>query len=240
MKQYIKCEICGKLYKRINMEHVRTHNITLEKYKEKYNVADTISEQTRYNLGNATRRGNNPTKGRKRTIEEKELMSKNRKGKGIGVAGKYERTKEIREKISKSVAQLYVDGKTNFITGHYISTKILKKCYYRSSWELKVMKYLDFNNNIEYWEHEPFYIPYKDENGDDRNYVPDFLVFFSCGIKELWEVKPRELLALDRNICKLKGLNEFLEKNDMNGFVIDEIILEKLKKYMEGVNERIF
>ena len=37
-------------------------------------------------------------------------MSKNRTGKGIGVAGQYKRTPEIRKKISDSVKQLYKDG----------------------------------------------------------------------------------------------------------------------------------
>jgi hypothetical protein len=249
-RDYVECKICGDWLKELTQHISKKHNITKSEYLEMFPGANLVSEKTRENKATMTGKKrpdqsermlkNNPTKGRQRTNEEKELMSQNRMGKGIGVAGKYERTKDIRKKISESVAKLYVEGKTNFVTGHYVSTKTMKTCYYRSSWELSVMEYLDCNNNIEYWEYEPFYIPYKDENGDDRNYIPDFLVVFECGIKELWEIKPKELLTFDRNICKLNGMKKFIDENNMNGFVVDEFILEKLKKYMEGVYERIF
>lgn len=48
---------------------------------------------------------------------------------------------------------------------------------FRSSWELKVMKYLDENPNVLWWASEELYIPYK--NPFDKKmhrYFPDFIV----------------------------------------------------------------
>ena len=48
---------------------------------------------------------------------------------------------------------------------------------YRSSWELRCMKYFDSNSNILRWQSEEFYIPYKSPI-DQRwhRYFPDFLI----------------------------------------------------------------
>ena len=48
---------------------------------------------------------------------------------------------------------------------------------YRSSWELKFMKYCDTNKNILEWGSEEFFIPYMSPN-DNRvhKYFPDFYI----------------------------------------------------------------
>lgn len=48
---------------------------------------------------------------------------------------------------------------------------------YRSSWELRVMTYLDSNPNVISWSSEEFCIPYIDPtSGRLRRYFPDFKV----------------------------------------------------------------
>lgn len=48
---------------------------------------------------------------------------------------------------------------------------------YRSSWELRVMKYLDDNPNVIWWCSEELVIPYYDPIQDKkRRYFPDFVV----------------------------------------------------------------
>lgn len=68
---------------------------------------------------------------------------------------------------------------------------------YRSSWELKFMRYLDLNENIVLWSSEEFFIPYKDEvSGKTRRYFPDF--YIKCRepngkLKEMViEIKPKK------------------------------------------------
>jgi len=48
---------------------------------------------------------------------------------------------------------------------------------YRSSWELRVMKYLDENPNVIWWCSEELIIPYYDPiQNKKRRYFPDFVV----------------------------------------------------------------
>jgi hypothetical protein len=48
---------------------------------------------------------------------------------------------------------------------------------YRSSWELRVMKYLDENPNVIWWCSEELVIPYYDPiQNKKRRYFPDFVV----------------------------------------------------------------
>lgn len=67
---------------------------------------------------------------------------------------------------------------------------------YRSSWECRIMKYLDNNPSVLAWNYEGLRIPYFDPSRQKRrNYIPDFYVKYKTKdgkIKEaIWEVKPR-------------------------------------------------
>jgi len=42
MKQYIECKICGKKLKRITHSHVKTHNITIKQYQDKFGYDPSI------------------------------------------------------------------------------------------------------------------------------------------------------------------------------------------------------
>jgi hypothetical protein len=51
------------------------------------------------------------------------------------------------------------------------------KIVYRSSWELRFMKYLDENANIIQWASEELFIPYKSPlDGKWHRYFPDFVI----------------------------------------------------------------
>jgi len=68
---------------------------------------------------------------------------------------------------------------------------------YRSSWELKLMIYLDTHPDILQWSSEEFYIPYRSPiDGKIHKYFPDFYVKKnnSNGITEslVIEVKPKK------------------------------------------------
>lgn len=66
---------------------------------------------------------------------------------------------------------------------------------YRSSWELKVMSYLDAHKDVLQWSSEELFVPYRSPiDGKIHRYFPDFLVKKrnSEGIQEtlMIEVKP--------------------------------------------------
>lgn len=67
------------------------------------------------------------------------------------------------------------------------------KVQYRSLWELHVMKWLDANENIKWWQSEETVIPYFSEaDQKKRRYFMDFTVCFNDGTIHLWEVKPHK------------------------------------------------
>jgi hypothetical protein len=65
---------------------------------------------------------------------------------------------------------------------------------YRSSWELRVMKYLDENPKVIWWASEELYIPYVSPvDNKVHRYFPDFITRVKQGDKEstlVLEVKP--------------------------------------------------
>jgi hypothetical protein len=66
---------------------------------------------------------------------------------------------------------------------------------YRSSWELKFMKWCDLNEAVIEWQSEEFCIPYKSPiDGRFHRYFPDFLVKIKNkdSLVETWvvEIKP--------------------------------------------------
>jgi len=65
---------------------------------------------------------------------------------------------------------------------------------YRSSWELRVMKYLDENSAVVWWASEELFIPYKSPIDQKvHRYFPDFIARIRQANKEITmviEVKP--------------------------------------------------
>lgn len=72
-----------------------------------------------------------------------------------------------------------------------------KKAQYRSSWELRVMSFLDEHPNVINWGSECVHIPYVNPlTGKSTFYVPDFLIKYTDAKGthrvELVEVKPKK------------------------------------------------
>jgi len=215
MSDFVECQICHKKMHVINNWHLKTHDLTLDKYKKMYPGFDTCSDTSKYKMGSSTRGKNRDQFKQKITGKNNGMfgkqhskvsilkMSLNRKCKGKGICGKYERTQEIKNKISQGVSrfiQEYGLSKTRYSfdltsnSKHYFGRRGIYRSRtgitsnYRSSWELSVMIFFDIHPEVEYWCYEPFSIIYN-YFGRNRSYTPDFYVDFS-GVKEIWEVKP--------------------------------------------------
>lgn len=116
---------------------------------------------------------------------------------------------------------------------------------YRSSWELKFMRYCDRNNAILEWGSEEFFIPYFDPTTNKvRRYFPDFIVKIkesSGRIKKyLIEVKPQrqtvppvagkkkrktlitEALTYEKNLAKWKAAKEWCLDRGLEFKIITE------------------
>ena len=117
---------------------------------------------------------------------------------------------------------------------------------YRSSWELKFMKYCDRKVNILEWGSEEFFIPYFDPTTNKvRRYYPDFFIKIqeqTGTIKTyLIEVKPKkqtkppirsprkqsktyitEALTYEKNIAKWKAAKEWCEDRRIEFKILTE------------------
>jgi len=117
---------------------------------------------------------------------------------------------------------------------------------YRSSWELKFMRYCDLNEKILEWGSEEFFIPYLDPTTNKvRRYFPDFIVKIkenSGNIKKyLIEVKPKkqtlepkktkgkqqktyinEVLTYNKNLAKWKAAEEWCKDHLIEFKIITE------------------
>lgn len=105
------------------------------------------------------------------------------------------------ENLSKAITNLYLDGGFCWSVGEYTSAKTGETIFYRSSWELEYAKILDADTTVATWQYEPLAIEYIYKSKVKR-YLPDFLVCYTDGTKELVEVKPKELVTNDVNQAK--------------------------------------
>jgi len=81
------------------------------------------------------------------------------------------------------------------------------------------MEHLDVNPNVSSWDYECIRIPYYYEN-NKRWYVPDFLIEFSDGRKEIWEIKPKELIDTTANKLKSEAALKFCPENGINDYYV--------------------
>lgn len=117
---------------------------------------------------------------------------------------------------------------------------------YRSSWELKFMKYCDRKENVLEWGSEEFFIPYFDPTTEKvRRYFPDFYMRIqesNGSIKRyIVEIKPKrqtikpqkspnkrnktyinEVLTYEKNKAKWKAAEDFCESRLLNFTILTE------------------
>jgi len=141
-----------------------------------------------------------------------------------------ERLKKLGEKLSAIIADKIVKGEWKHNTGfkgeHYVGVKNGGvETYLRSSYESKYARFLDSDENVSFWAHEPFRIPYFFD-GSVHNYVPDFLVTFLDGSKKLVEVKPAVLTETPVNTAKSSAARSWCETNGVVFTIVSEDLLE--------------
>ena len=116
---------------------------------------------------------------------------------------------------------------------------------YKSSLELKAMRYADYNKHIVKWSLEPFSIKYvKPMDGKVHRYYIDFFFEFSTGQKFLVEIKSkgetkpprlprnnsaksqsnyqRALMTYSTNTAKWKAAKEFCAQNNTQFIILTE------------------
>lgn len=114
-----------------------------------------------------------------------------------------------------------------FIPMHPEKYKGTKPIIYRSSYELKMMRYLDNNNNVIQWGSETQVIPYKSPfDGKIHRYFVDFYAFYKINnkiYKFLIEVKPYKKLFKPEKTSHKKQSTLLREQHE---YVINKIKFE--------------
>lgn len=143
-------------------------------------------------------------------------------GKRNGMWGRHH-TKQAREAMSEKHADLLVKGLIrpyggNSQKGTHL-TKDGRSFFYKSGWELALMKWLDTNPDVVSWDYECIRIPYYYDD-HKRWYVPDFIVTLQNGHREMWEVKPKEFVGTEKNVLKEISGREWCQANNVSNFCV--------------------
>jgi len=142
---------------------------------------------------------------------------------------------EKRRFQSELISQKIIDGElvrncTDFVSGWFFSQKSNKKMYYRSSWELKVLEYLEKSNKVRFFDTEPFAIDYKLEE-QAKKYVPDILITYVNGSRCLCEIKP-EFFFNEITLIKIEAAKKWCEENHAKFQLVSNNEIENLESIL--------
>lgn len=139
------------------------------------------------------------------------------------------RPEEWNRKLSQTVKDKILSGDFNsedkrfYVTGYYMSEKCKKKkAFFRSSLELMMHYILDNDEDIVWYENEPFAIEYEKSPGVVRNYIPDFFAFRKSKCPLLAEIKPAFRMREQEVRYKVDAAKKFCEQNGFEFMYIDE------------------
>jgi hypothetical protein len=150
---------------------------------------------------------------------------------------------ETLPKIGPLKAMIWKDfkggkGKTRkpkFKEGYHESTKMKKQFHYRSGYEKTVYECLDLLPEVVGYDVEPFRIQYL-HKGEEHEYIPDIIVTYSDGKREVWEVKPASQTILEININKWNAAARACDARGWEFIVMTEQGIEKLKNRVRRLN----
>lgn len=236
MKQ-VRCEICFKEFERARTALAKSKRVFCSKkcYGKgissglvKMNIQMTKEVREKIAMAN---KGNKRASGHIHSKETRNKISENAKERLVNpvnnpMYGK-SHTEEAKQQMSEKHAELILNGKKtygkNHKFGHHESCKNNIVMFYRSSWELACMKWLDSNSAILTYDYEPFKIEYCKtgrKQKHKRYYIPDFLVEFTDGRKELWEIKPKQFVDNERTVLKKEAAIKYCKQASISSYKI--------------------
>lgn len=230
-KDDLICPICGVAVQVLRAEHLRGHgfeNVTT--FKANFGFEILKSSSLRERARNTFKPYSAP--GRSLTPGHCAAISQGKVGKPNGTLGKT-RSAEFRAKMSVIAATRCLTRKGPIfagIRGEWVaSEKADGEVYTRSSWERRLLRVFDALPEVVEVESEPFFIPYFYE-GRERHYIPDFLVTLTDGIRELWEVKPKEFIGDPKNQAKFTALRAYAHEHGLNTYIVTLADIQRMER----------
>ena len=148
----VTCPVCHERFNCITAGHYRNHGFqTADDFKKAFDL-NTLKAPSIAAAHSARMTARNPMSGNRHRQQTRAKMSRHRKGKGVGRAGKYERTPEIRARISKGVAAFQLEHPRHALKGYQGQWVDLDVCapdvWVRSSWEARMLLVLDKHPDV--------------------------------------------------------------------------------------------
>ena len=134
----------------------------------------------------------------------------------------------------------YFNKCKKYRAGKYFSTKAGRTVEYRSLYEYAFYKGMDSDHDVIKYIVEPMKIPYSDNSGLRRNYIPDVLVLYADGRIELCEIKPSSATKALNVQLKARAAVAYLKDNKINAkyrFITEKEIFEKDGDYRRLLKE---
>lgn len=128
----------------------------------------------------------------------------------------------------------YFNKDKKYKTGRFYSKKAGKPVDYRSSYEYAFYRGMDTDARVLKYIVEPMKIPYTDNAGINRIYIPDVLVLYTTGEMELCEIKPSSALRAVNVQLKARATVAYINDNNLNvkyRFITEKDIFEKSGDY---------
>lgn len=150
-----------------------------------------------------------------------------------------QKSRHTKEEHIKNNGAYFNKGK-RYRSGKYFSTKAGNDVEYRSLYEYAFYKGMDTDSSVIKYIVEPMKIPYTDNSGLRRNYIPDVLVLYSDGRLELCEIKPSSAKKAINVQLKARAAVVFLKENKINAkyrFITEKEIFEKNGDYRKLLKE---
>ena len=116
-----------------------------------------------------------------------------------------------------------------FKQGTFYSKKNNKNLFFRSGLESEFYKVLEKKQDVIRYAVECVEIEYVYE-GKVRRYIPDILIEYNNGKKEIWEIKPKNQTKIPKNLAKWDAASSYCKKRNMEFVVLTERGLRILKK----------
>ena len=118
--------------------------------------------------------------------------------------------------------------KKRYHTGVHVSAKTGQACKYRSGWELSYMQWLDAHAAVRTYSYEAVKIPYVSNvrTCKLRNYLPDFLIEYVDGSKQLVEIKPKRKVQHVTVQKKLKAAELYCRAHGISLVILTEVELK--------------
>lgn len=225
-KEHIFCNRdCYALWKSINTSPDRAAPMSSSEARAKAKLSlITLRSASGYVHSWQDRKHSDETK-------EKLRLSHTISGRSKGIKnGMFKRphTEVSKAKMSDGHSKNFIEGRghnyggTRHVRGWHTSIKGNdgQPMFYRSSWELAMMLWLDTNQITTRYEYERLQIPYYSTENNKRHYVPDFLITYSDNSRVLVEIKPKQFLDNEKTRLKAEAAIAYCEMNDIQKYEI--------------------